>query len=328
MCDVSAIVLTVGEKSTHKAIHSIRNQTLQPVETIIIKDKIPFHNAMNEGIKKIKSRFFIQVDADFILDNKCIELLRRSMLPNVAIAIGQLRDPIMGIISGVKLYRTESISRRYFNDSISPETDIINEVCKDGWRIIYTLNPHSKSSRINTLGEHNPEYTSLYTYLRYYRLGIKLAYRKEELYIRNVYHRLSKSMHRYALVAMIAFSNGLFGKYNCNLLTPQYFQTKNRDFYKLDDFLKSNADLYTNGVNLNSINYKDPVSLFRIFMELGVCLRNNNSLKGLEYYLGLINKSSNNYSWVGKAGLCNGVLLEDVSDIENKIDTISMLLQN
>lgn len=196
MKDVSVIVLTVGEDTLNSAIESINNQTLKPVETFIIRNITPFHNAINAGIRKVRTDYFLQVDSDFILDEKCIELLRLSMTPEVGVAIGQLRDPITGIESGVKLYRTECFANRKFINSISPETDILHEVIKDGWKVIYTLSNNNCNVKTNTLGKHNPIYTPLYTYLRFYRLGLKLAYRREAFYIKSCYEKLSKSKQK------------------------------------------------------------------------------------------------------------------------------------
>jgi len=161
MNDVSVVLLTTGEKTTARAIDSLRKQTLQPVETIIIENVTPFHKAINAGIGRVKTDYFLQIDSDLVLDENCIELLRNSMLPGVGIAIGQLRDPISGIESGVKIYRTICFRNREFNNSISPETDIIKELCRDDWRIVYSISNAPCNKITNTLGEHDPVYTTI-----------------------------------------------------------------------------------------------------------------------------------------------------------------------
>jgi len=165
MNDVSVVLLTTGEETTKRAVESIKKQSLKPVETIIIENVTPFHNAINAGIRRVKTEYFLQLDSDFVLNENCIEILRNSMLPDVGIAIGQLRDPISGITSGVKMYSTTCFRNRKFNNSISPETDIIKELCRDGWRIVYSISNAPCNKITNTLGEHDPVYTPLYTYL-------------------------------------------------------------------------------------------------------------------------------------------------------------------
>src|SRR5712672_71664 len=76
--DVTAVVLSIGEATTDEAVASLRRQTLQPRDTIIVRDVVPFHNALNIGASQVKTPFFVQVDADMILDRECIATLRRT----------------------------------------------------------------------------------------------------------------------------------------------------------------------------------------------------------------------------------------------------------
>ncbi len=320
MSDVSVVVLTTGEDTTKRAIESLNKQTLQPVETIIIENITPFHNAINAGIKRVKTDYFIQVDSDFVLDENCIEMLRNSMLPGVAITIGQLRDPISGIESGVKLYRTSSIRNKRFNNSISPETDIIKELYSDGWRIVYPISTDSCNGRINTLGEHSPGYTPLYTYLRFYRRGLAIAYRKEAHYIEIYFEKLRKSDHPYALIAQIAFSNGLFGDTDAYCLSPEYFETSPSEINFLENFLVDNGKFITNGFDVSTINRLDPITMFSRFIELGKWLRNNYTLRGFKYYLDVINRCDKEYCWVGNAALCHGISFEDQNKYKENLD--------
>jgi hypothetical protein len=105
MNDISAVVLTLGEETTQRAIDSLEGQTVLPKEIITIRNVTPFYKAINLGASKVKTPFFIQVDSDMILDENCLENLGESMTDNVGVAIGQLRDPLMGMESGVKLFR-------------------------------------------------------------------------------------------------------------------------------------------------------------------------------------------------------------------------------
>jgi hypothetical protein len=94
MSDITAIVLTIGEETTDCAIDSLKRQTVLPEEIIVIRNVTPFHKALNLGVSKVRAEFFIQVDADMILDENCLEDLRERMTENVGIAMGQLRDSI------------------------------------------------------------------------------------------------------------------------------------------------------------------------------------------------------------------------------------------
>ena len=76
MNDVSVVLLTTGEETTLRAVESLKKQTLKPVETIIIENVTPFHNAINAGIRRVKTDYFVQLDSDFVLDENCIEILK------------------------------------------------------------------------------------------------------------------------------------------------------------------------------------------------------------------------------------------------------------
>lgn len=58
-------------------------------------------------ITKVKAPFLIHVDSYMILYENCREDLRKSMTDSVGVAIGQLKDPLMGTGSGGKLFRKE-----------------------------------------------------------------------------------------------------------------------------------------------------------------------------------------------------------------------------
>ena len=99
MKDITAVVLTLGDETTQRAIDSLERQTVLPEETIIIGNVTPFHKAINLGASKVKTPFIIQVNSDMILDENCLEDPRKSMADNVGVVIGQLMDPLMGMES-------------------------------------------------------------------------------------------------------------------------------------------------------------------------------------------------------------------------------------
>ena len=49
MTDITAVLLTIGEETTQRAIDSVKKQTLPPQEIIIIENVTPFHKALNLG---------------------------------------------------------------------------------------------------------------------------------------------------------------------------------------------------------------------------------------------------------------------------------------
>jgi len=105
--DVTAVVLTMGETTTRHAIDSLRRQIMRPREVIVVRGKAPFHKALNTGAAQVKTPFFVQVDADMILDPHCIAGLRGNMSRRTGIVVARLRDALMEQVVGVKLFRSK-----------------------------------------------------------------------------------------------------------------------------------------------------------------------------------------------------------------------------
>src|ERR1700693_1475156 len=119
---VTAVVLTTGEATTQQSMESLRGQSLSVDKTIVVRDVRPFHQALNAGAKQVTTPYFIQVDADMVLDRHCVATLRRAMKADVGMAVGLLRDALVRQVVGIKLFRTECFSNSEFRDYISPDT--------------------------------------------------------------------------------------------------------------------------------------------------------------------------------------------------------------
>ena len=125
MNDITAIVLSIGEETTKRAIDSVKKQTLLPKEIVIVENVSPFNKALNKGASNVETEFFIQVDSDMILDENCFQDLRSCMTDDVGVAIGQLRDPLMGMESGVKIFRKICFDKVQFKDSVATDNFFI-----------------------------------------------------------------------------------------------------------------------------------------------------------------------------------------------------------
>jgi hypothetical protein len=135
--EISAVVLTTGEPTTQAAIDSLHRQTAALADIIVVRDIAPFHKALNAGVTQVKTPFFVQVDADMVLDDHCIDALRSGMRRDVGIVVGHLRDPLIGQVVGVKLFRTACFQIGMFEDSISPDTDFVADIARPGWKTVY-----------------------------------------------------------------------------------------------------------------------------------------------------------------------------------------------
>ena len=221
MSDVAAVVLTIGEPFVGRALASLAAQTLPPREVIVIEHLSPFFRAMNEAAARVTTPFFVQVDADMILDPNCLEALRASVREDTGMAVAELRDALLGQVVGVKLFRTECVRRTGFPDSISPDTDFGAAIGRRGWATRYLEPPDGEPGAPRpTLGEHRPDYTPAYTYRKHLLEGCRLRDRGARGGLRWRCERLVASPHPLARLALLALAHGFFLAADGDLLRP------------------------------------------------------------------------------------------------------------
>ncbi|MGH7960325.1 MAG: glycosyltransferase family 2 protein [Candidatus Binatia bacterium] len=235
MSDVTALVLSMGEDYTERAIASVRRQTLPAVEAIVVQGISPFHRAFNSGAARVRTPFFVQVDADMILDETCIADLRSCVSDGVGMVVGHLRDPLLGRLQGIKLFRTQCCNQAKLRDSASCETDFIEDIQRQGWTTTYALKDREEPSfGWHVFGEHRPDYTLSYTFCKYVREGVKARYRKAGGGLRSVFRRLSASDHPAARIAAIAAAHGIFVEAEWDIHAPDAYS---EEFARLEQFL-------------------------------------------------------------------------------------------
>lgn len=206
--DVSVVVLSNGEATTGRALASLERQTLAPAEVLRVDGVRPFHRALNLGASRVSTPFFVQLDADMVLDSECLERLRDSMAPDVGIALGALRDPLMGNIAGVKLFRTACFAEVEVRDSITQDIDFSYALGDRGWLTRYLIR-HAPDG-VQTFGDHLPDYTPEYTYGTYHQLGARYRHRRDVAGVQWRMGVLRRSGHPMAPAARLGLGHGLF----------------------------------------------------------------------------------------------------------------------
>ena len=209
---VTALVPTLGEKTIEDSINSLKKQTHELTDIIIVRDVTPFPEAMNRGVKQVKTPFLVQCDADMILLPDCVETLLAAMDENTGLSIGYLHDDLLGDIQAVKLYRTECLRKEPFQDSIATDTDGIKEIVRHGFRIAFaTRTQHQSEHPPDVLGFHRPDYSdSLYVYGKFSLMGSIVRSRNSYREYSGVLGALKHSQHPMADLAITAFCHGLF----------------------------------------------------------------------------------------------------------------------
>ena len=297
---------------TQDAVASLRRQTVPPLDTIVVRDVSPFHKAVNTGAAQVKTPFFIQVDADMILDEHCIETLRKNMRRDVGIVVGHLRDVLTGQVVGIKLFRKSCFDTVRFRNSISPDTDFGNDIAQAGWKTTYVGRPKSREPDAwPTLGEHRPDYTPEYTYAKFLLEGCRYRYRDAIGEFRWHLSRLAASPHKSALIAQIALARGIFLEPGPDLLGCA---KENEEFRRLRPFLGGSVNAVRSDAIID-LPLDMPIDQqFRYFYRLGLRLFRANELATFRSAMSLPDEAANNSRWICKVALCKGLLAQDAYD--------------
>ena len=211
MSEVSAVVLTVGEPFAERAIRSLATQSVPLHEQVVIAHVSPFSRAINEGARRVSTPYFVQVDADMILDPTCVEVLLRHMRPGIGIVAGELRDPLVGQVVGIRMFRTACFRDGGMPDSISPDTDFGERLTREGWCTLHVENPGAGPGTTRpTVGVHQPDYTPSYTHRKFLLEGARVRYRAASYGLMFLMDALDHSTHPLSLLARVAYLHGLF----------------------------------------------------------------------------------------------------------------------
>ncbi len=211
MGDVTAVCLTLGEETTERALASIGRQTLPVAETIVVEGVEPFHRAFNLAASRVETPFFVQVDSDMVLDPTCVDDLRTGLHPQAAVTGSLLRDPLLGRLPAVKLFRTLAVAGLEAPSTIAPEVDHYRQLGDAGWLTLYVLGQDARvPSTRYTRGEHAPAYTEPYTWATYVLLGSRFRYLRDRVGFIWRRDSLRRSSHPMAWIARIALCEGLF----------------------------------------------------------------------------------------------------------------------
>ncbi len=310
MSDITAVVLTIGEDTTDRAVESVKRQTVPAKEIVVIRDVTPFYAALNLAAAKVKTEFFVQVDSDMVLDDNCFEALRQCMQPNVGLAMGHLRDPLVGRISSVKMFRTSCFEQTCFRDSVAQDVDFRADIGRRGWATVYAINFHSGLSADcwHTFGEHRPNYDFHYTFCKYLVEGRRYRYRQELGGLRWHFRILRTSRHSAAMVARIAMAHGIFIDADTDLLKPY---AQNEDFTWLAGFLETRGTRRVRATTLSLFLTWRPEAAFRKHYRLGIKLRRANAFPTFQRCLRSLGVSHDPLSWIAGVALSHGLFARD-----------------
>lgn len=206
--DLECCIISMGEPTLVDCARSLIVQTYLPVHRYTILNVSPLNESINAYHRKMRKKFSIKVDADFILYEDCFEKLYETMLEKGAeyyCVSGLVEDPFFGPIGGIHLYRTDYVKGVVMPNTIGCDR-YLDAMMKSGGRKFHEIQ--------ETLAEHRVCWNWENVFARYFRAGQKHAHfgsRRHEDYIKNM-GRKWMERNRLAFVGLTA--------YCCGLLTP------------------------------------------------------------------------------------------------------------
>ena len=218
--DVSVIVLSLGESTLPRALASLEQQTVPPAEVILVEGAVPFHRAFNQGASQVRTPYFVQLDADMVLDPGCLEHLRELMTPTCACAVGHLRDPLMGRVVGIKMFNAELLRRVPFRDCVSPDTDCLDRLAELGFGTIYAVDYKRGRKAWHTLGLHDPTYAPNYVFCKFTLMGSRYRFRASWSALRWQVEELLRERHPLKDLGVVALAGGVARGLRADELKP------------------------------------------------------------------------------------------------------------
>lgn len=322
--DVSAVILSIGEATTADAIRAVQAQTLPPCDIVVVENVSPFHRAFNQGAAQVRSRYFVQVDADMVLDPHCFETFRSVATPEAGIVSGFLRDPLLGRICCVKMFNTECAGVLPLRDVVSFETDFVERMLAGGWMILRGLSfIRADPAEWHSFGEHRREYTPHYTFAKFVIEGRKARLRRKLAPLRGRLATLHKRPDAIAAIAQIGMLYGIFCERERDLLVP--FEV-DADWHWLSTFLARDGAAQAAATPPSAA--ADPAAVFGDAYGLGVELRAGNGATFCAQ-LRALGAADSPLAWVAQAGLCAGLFAErfDLRDVSRRYSLLRELLE-
>jgi hypothetical protein len=317
--DVSAVVLSIGENTLARALESVRAQRPPLYEVMIVRDVTPFYRAINLAASMVQTPFFVQVDCDMVLDPDCATRLRAEVTEDTGIVVGQLRDPLMGQVRGVKLFRAACFAVGGMPNTATMDTDFVKAIERRGWRTRYILDTNDDTGiRHPSLGEHRPAYTPFYTFHKYRLEGRRHRSRGRPEGLRWHFEVLEQSTHPCALVAQLALAHGLFWDVDEDMLRPY---GPDAEFDRVAAFLPDLQPLHVSVPPPPAVLDGTPAEVFGRFHRLGSKLHRERAADEFRAHMATLRAGRRDERQrLAKIALCHGLFSDAIDEPRMQAD--------
>ncbi len=258
-CKDVTVVLPVMEPSRFldRCLEALDKQTLPPFKTEIIRNVTPAIKAMQTGLDRVETEFFVAVDEDMILYPRCLEQLYYliSKDPKRGQVTLKLEDPLMGGIQGVHMYRT-SVARPigYYpmDDDKEYAKRMTRRMKEQGWECL--LHKNFRGGDV-IAGIHHPVYLPHEAYWRFRFFGEECRYYSLEswkwcdeyprlyYFVEKITRYWQKTGNKNAIYAMAGLMDGVFHSTDVSKSLNYEERMEDTGFQHVHEYLKNFPDL-------------------------------------------------------------------------------------
>lgn len=171
---LTTFVITIGDEPNLSECTACLDAQSVAFQREVIRDVAPMHRAFNEMHRRCRTPEFVQVDEDMLLFPEAVSRLHQALSstsPKTAILVAPLWDVQVGRpIYGVKIHRTEIVSRFPHRDTVSCEVTHNQELAEAGFGVESLPLAWSREA---CFGLHGKNYTPETAFARWKRLFIK-----------------------------------------------------------------------------------------------------------------------------------------------------------
>ncbi len=232
------IITTSGDVNYKDCIQALKYQTVR-FKVEVIKDYFPLSKAFQEMLNRCKTKYYIEVDNDMILNPDAIEKMYDTMKSNDdchPFTCFQLLDVHLDFkLYGVKIYDYEVFKKYPYNlDHPSCEVEQMKRMRLDGY-----VFDDEQALREEVVGKHSPNWTEEGIFERYYNLMEKFKLYKY-VWLERLPKKLFNAFRKNpTIVNFYAIAGALSSIYSDNKMEEEKDVRKKRiDFKRVDGFME------------------------------------------------------------------------------------------
>lgn len=143
MARLGVIMVSMGEPTEKYAIESVKYQTRQPDEFVIVRNTSPISSACNLGYKTIKTDWVLEIGSDFILKPDALKLIEPHLIRQegwLGCLFAKLWDTWRQMeIASFDVYNRKAMEEiGYYRDVPDTDVDVHKRLRKAGYAVVQT----------------------------------------------------------------------------------------------------------------------------------------------------------------------------------------------